>query len=171
MSLPALCFHILGDKPQTLSTTLYSLLKHCEFVSFTADTIVQTIITNGYKVTAELLAPFMCCRTDCDMESFASVYLGAIYILNLNNHDASVQLAEIVLKNTTQVWRHGTYYRFAAKEYEDVISETKVANTRQYIKLIIRGIKKVFPILPPNISALISDISDRIRQETQGHTV
>lgn len=162
VSLPTLCFQLLEDKPQELSTTLYGLLKYCKFVSFTADTIVQTIVSNGYNVTLELLSPFMCCSTDCDMASFVSVYIKAIHVLSLSNSDAAVQLAVIVLKNTKQIWRRGTYYRIASEEYKDALSKAKASSIKQYVRSITKGINQVFTNPPPEIATLISEISTSV---------
>lgn len=165
VTLPALCFHTLDNKPKELSAALYGLLHYCEFVSFNVDTIIQTIVLNEYKVTPELLAPFMCCNTDCNMSSFATVYLGAIYALSLTHHDEAVQLAEIVLQNTKQIWKRGTYYRMASKKYEDPTSKDKADSIKQYAKSIVKGIKQVFTTLPSEIAILISEISALMNQE------
>ncbi len=159
VSLPSLCFQLLEDKPQELSTALYGLMKCCKFVCFTADTIVQTIISNEYNVTLELLSPFMCCTTDCDMSSFVSVYINAIHVLSLSNYDAAVQFALIVLKNTKQIWRRGTYYRRASEEYGDVFSKAKASSIKQYVRSITKYINQVFTNPPPEIATLISEIS------------
>lgn len=165
VTLPALCFHTLDNKPKELSVALYGLIRHCEFVSFNVDTIIQTIVLNEYKVTPELLDPFMCCNTDCNMSSFAKVYLGAIYALSLTHHNEAVQLAEIVLQNTKQIWKRGTYYRMVSEKYDDATSKDKADSITQYAKSIVRGIKQVFTNLPPEIVILISEISTLMSPE------
>ena len=99
------------------------------------------------------------------MSSFATVYLGAIYALNLTHHDEAVQLAEIVLQNTKQIWKRGTYYRMASEKYEDPTSKDKADSIKQYAKSIAKGIKQVFTTLPLEISILISEISVLMNQE------
>ena len=90
ISIPALCFNKLRAVPDKLAAALYSLLKSCQFVSFTSDTIVQTIRSNNDIVTEELIEPFLCCNKDCDMTSFANVYLGAIQTVKQNNPTAAL---------------------------------------------------------------------------------
>lgn len=165
--IPSLCFNKLKDTPDKLAATLYSLLKYCTFVSFTADTIVQTARANNDSITIELIEPFMCCTSDCDMISFANVYLGAIQIIKQTNEDAALQLSRIVLANAKKIWVRGTYYRTAHKNYGDTLSGLKAKAINQYLQQIIRGINQIYPTSPNEIGDAISDINDCLVRQYQ----
>lgn len=156
--IPSLCFNKLKEFPDKLSAALYRLLKHCSFVSFTSNTIVQTIASNNDVVTGELIDPFMCCTSDCDMTSFANVYLGAIQRINQTNKNAALQLSQIVLTNAKRIWVRGTYYRVTYENYNDNLSRIKATAIRHYLQQVIHGIKNIYPIMPIGLSALLLDL-------------
>lgn len=158
VSIPALCFNRLKADPDKLATTLHSLLKYCRFVSFTSDTIVRTIKVNNDVVTEELIEPFLCCNADCDMDSFAKVYLGAIQAIKRTDETAALQLAEIILVNTKKVWRRGTYNRMIYEDYNDVVAGMKTNAINQYLLSIINGINHIYSDIPSNLVPLLSDL-------------
>lgn len=158
ISIPALCFNRLRVAPDKLAATLHSLLKYCHFVSFTSDTIVKTINANNDIVTEELIEPFLCCNKDCDMTSFAKVYLGAIQTVKQNNSTAALKLAEIVLTNTKKVWKRGTYLRMVYEDYNDVEARMRIKAIDQYLQLIVSGINHIYPVIPSNLVPLLSDL-------------
>ena len=160
--IPSLCFNKLKATPDKLSTALYSLLKYCSFVSFTSDTIVQAIRSNNNVVTDELIEPFMCCTSNCDMTSFKTVYLGAIHKLKQTDEAVALQLARIVLANAKKIWIRGTYYRTAYKSYDDILSGIKAQAIKQYVQQIILGIRYIYPLVPAEIDSLLSSLENSL---------
>jgi hypothetical protein len=160
--IPSLCFNKLKSMPDKLATTLYSLLRYCSFVSFTSDTIVKTIISNNNIAIDELIEPFMCCTSDCDMTSFKSVYLGAIRTLKQTDEVSALQLARVVLANAKKIWTRGTYYRLISKNYKDIRSEIKAKAIKQYVEEIVLGIRSIYPLVTPEISKILDDLEKQL---------
>lgn len=126
--------------------------------------IVQTIMFNNNVVTDELVEPFMCCTSDCDMTSFKTVYLGAIHKLNQTDETAALQLSRIVLANAKKIWVRGTYYRLAHKNYNDVLSGIRAEAINQYLQQIVGGIKRIYPAVPESLNALLLDLDDSLNR-------
>lgn len=148
--------------PDKLAAALYSLLKYCRFVSFTSDTIVQTIMANNNVVADELIEPFMCCTSDCDMATFKNVYLGAIHIIRQTDEAAALQLSRIVVTNAKKIWLRGTHYRWAYENYQDSLSEMKATAIQKYVQQIILGIKHMYSPVPTEIGGLLSDLENSL---------
>ncbi len=145
ISIPALC-NCLGESQQGhKNQMLYRLLKGCTFISFNADTILEQIATHEFNVSTDFLSPFLICKSNYDMESFAIVYLQAISTLNNSHEGAAVSLAKIILDDAFRVWRRGTYYREIAKNYGDSKALEKAAKILYYIRTVLAGIKEIFP--------------------------
>ena len=145
ISIPALC-NCLGESQQGhKNQMLYRLLKGCTFISFNADTILEQIATHEFNVSTDFLSPFLICKSNYDMESFAIVYLQAISTLNNSHEGAAVSLAKIILDDAFRVWRRGTYYRETAKNYGDSKALEKAAKILYYIRTVLAGIKEIFP--------------------------
>ena len=98
-----------------------------------------------FNVSADFLSPFLICKSDYDMESFAIVYLQAIHRLNDVHEDAAISLAKIILDDTFRVWRRGTYYRETAKNYDDSQALEKATRILHYVRTVLAGIKEIFP--------------------------
>ncbi len=160
VTLPSVCFNKLKAMPEKLAAVLYSLLKCCSFVSFTSDTIVQIIKSNNNVVTDELMKPFMCCNSNCDMISFANVYLGAVRRIKQTNQDTGLQLAKIVLTDAKKVWRRGDYYRMVYAKYNDVASGMKAKVINQYLQAIVNGFRDIYDAVPTDIGLLLSDLDE-----------
>lgn len=160
VTIPSLCFNKLKTNPDKLASSIYSLLKYCSFVSFTSDTIVQTIMSNNNVFTNELIEPFMCCTSDCDMTSFARVYLGAIMHYYNEDRNIALYLTAYVLENTIQVWRRGTYYRMAFENYQDSKSGVKCTAIKHYVMLIASGIKQIYSDIPEEIAEILERIEN-----------
>ena len=162
ITIPSLCFNKLNAMPDKLAAALYSLLKYCRFVSFTSDTIVQTIMANNNVVADELIEPFMCCTSDCDMATFKNVYLGAIHIIRQTDEAAALQLSRIVVTNAKKIWLRGTHYRWAYENYQDSLSEMKATAIQKYVQQIILGIKHMYSPVPTEIGGLLSDLENSL---------
>jgi tetratricopeptide (TPR) repeat protein len=148
ISIPALCYYAEKDQPNQLNQMLYNLLKGCSFISFTADTIFYQIQKNNYQQIKEVMQPFLICKSTYDMNSFASVYLQAIFRLQKEYPDAAIELSEIILSDTTRIWKRGTYYRDAAKHFNDATAGRKAKTINAYVRLILLGIKEIYPSIP-----------------------
>lgn len=158
ITIPALCFDKLKTMPGEFAGVLYNLLKYCSFVSFTSDTIVQIIKSNNNIVTNELVEPFMCCTSDCNMQSFATVYMGAIKSLNQIDKEAALRLSKIVLTNAKRVWTRGTYYRISYKEYNNIYFGLKAKAINQYLQKIVQGIQMIYDTVPNELDSLLLDL-------------
>lgn len=158
ISLPAVCFRKHDGDPVALARDLYGLLKSCTFVSFTSDTIVQTLSVNKEKPVHEIVEPFMCCTSTCDMISFAKVYIGAIRRLIIADHDVALQLTLVVLENARQIWKRGTYARMAFERYGDIASGVKSKAIEQYVKAITQGVRSSYGGIPQEILALLEEV-------------
>lgn len=95
---------------------IYRLLTGCTFVSFSASTIIEQI-ENDYPVSLDAMHPFLICKSDHDMKSFADVYLQAINSLYSQNKVSAIKLAEIIIEDAFRVWRRGTTYSAMAEEH------------------------------------------------------
>lgn len=124
---------------------LYQLLKGCTFISFDADTILEQIRIHEFTVSQDFLAPFLICKSDYDMESFALVFLQAINALKSKHGDVATSLAKVVLDDAICVWRRGTYYREIAQNYNDSNAHERAMRIFNYVREILVGIKEIFP--------------------------
>lgn len=144
ISIPALCLSLDQNNQYSQSDLLYSLMKGCSFVSFTAHTMFDQIVNNGFVLTEELLAPFFTCNTDCDMDSFAVVYSGAVHMLKKVNEASAVSLARYVLQDAKRIWNRGSYYRYIAETTHDLDATQRAEQISAYVKKIRHSIMKLF---------------------------
>lgn len=147
VSIPALCNYYGQNHPKEREQMLYRLLTGCTFVSFSADTIINQIVSNDYVVSFESIHPFLICKSDYDMKSFADVYLQAINKLYNRNREPAIKLAELIIEDTFRVWRRGTYYRMMAKRYNSIEDTEKASVVSRYVFQIATGIKQIVPTL------------------------
>ena len=151
VSIPAVCNKVFALIPERLNDLLYSYLMDCTFVSFRAETILHQIRKQNYVVSEEQLAPFMFCDTNCDMHSFANVYVIAIKELYTKDRKAANDFACIVLEDAHRIWRQGTYYRLAGEEYEDISAYSKAENIANYVTEVLQGIADTFDVMDGNL--------------------
>lgn len=145
ISIPALCNRFGMEHKSQKSQMLYQLLKGCTFISFDADTILEQIRIHELTVSQDFLAPFLICKSDYDMESFAIVFLQAINALKSKHGDAATSLAKVVLDDAIRVWRRGTYYRETVRNYNDPNAHERAMRIFIYAREILVGIKEIFP--------------------------
>lgn len=159
VSIPAVCNKMLALNQVKLNNVLYSLLRDCTFISFSAETILQQIRKQNYIVTKELMNPFMFCNTSCDMHSFANVYLIAIKQLYNENPTAATTLACIVIDDTLRIWKQGTYYRISQERFHDSNSNIKARAIDQYVQEILDGIEGTFEHMSEDLSTCFNELS------------
>lgn len=148
VSIPALCNHYGHTHLKERDQMLYRLLKGCSFINFSASTIIEQIERNDNLVTYEAMCPFMICKSDYDMKSFADVYLQAISGLYAKSPATSVALSEIIVENAFKVWRRGTMYRQMAEKYNITEYKSRALAISRYVFQIAISIKQIVPTLP-----------------------
>jgi hypothetical protein len=151
VSIPAVCNRVFALTPERLNELLYCYLKDCTFVSFRAETILHQIQKQNYVFSKEQLAPFMFCDTNCDMHSFANVYLITIKELYAKDLKAANDFTCIVLEDAYRIWRKGTYYRIMAEEYADISAYSKAQSIAKYVTEILQGIADIFAVMDGNL--------------------
>ena len=104
------------------------VIQYCEYYRLTSTKQVKQ-----QCVTDELIEPFMCCTSDCDITSFKTDYIGAIHKTIQTDEAAALQLARMVLTNAKKIWVRKTYYRTTRNNYGDVLSGIKAKAIKQYI--------------------------------------
>ena len=161
ISIPAVCRKTLAFDQQKLNDVLYSFLKDSTFINFNAETILQQIRKQNFLVSKELMDPFMFCTPNCDMHSFATVYLSAIKALKNESPEAAEKLAGIVLDDAFKIWKRGTYHRTLIKSVHDVEAEYKTKAISKYVLEILDGINHIFDILPSELTIIFELLSDK----------
>lgn len=153
VSIPAACNIAHASNPQRLSDVLYAFLRDTTFVSFTAETVLYQIRKHNYTVSKDLIAPFLFCDTNCDMHTFANVYLSSIKALCGENCDAANSLACIILEDALRIWRQGTYYRFMQANHPNKESIFRAEAIKRYVQEILQGIALIFHNMPNDVSS------------------
>lgn len=164
VSISAACYKVFAKEQERLQDSLYNLLKDSTFINFRAETILHQIRKQNYCVSAELMAPFMFCTTSCDMHSFANVYLSAIEVLRDEWRDAAIALAEIVLLDSTKIWKRGTYYRRLVERDENLEAYNKATAITKYVQEILSGIELIFGEVPDKFVISFEALSDEVSQ-------
>ena len=145
---------------------LYKLMQYGEFISFSATTVFEQIKSNDFQVSEKLLQPFLICKSDYNMQSFSGVYLGAIHLLKEANKAAAIALSEIVMRNTMQIWRRGTYYRETLKKMpNDDVVQVRAFSILKYAGSIITGMRQIWTTMPKEISSLCDELQRIIADE------
>lgn len=150
ISIPAICNYFGKLDPSGRDQMLYRLLKGCTFVSFSASTIVEVINKNGNNVSNEIMSPFLICKSDYDMGSFANVYLQAIECLLRQDRDSAICLTYIIVNDTFRVWRRGTSCRLMAEEFKSPSEMARAVAISAYVNLIATSIERL-PDLPHDL--------------------
>lgn len=166
ITIPVLC-NVFGlNQPSLSAQMLYELMKCGKFISFSASTMFEYVKNHNFQVSEELLQPFLICRSDYNMQSFAAVYLGAVNMLKEENEAAAIALSRIILTNAMQVWRRGTYYREICKAgYNDEIKKNRALSIFKYTTSIIVGIEQIWGNLPEQIVSLCDELREVIADE------
>lgn len=89
-----------------------------------------------------------------------------VHLLKEENRTAAIALSEIVMRNTIQVWRRGTYYRETLKKMpNDGMMRTRVLSILKYVGSIIAGMKQIWITMPKQISNLCDELQKTIADE------
>lgn len=155
ISIRAICGYVQTKGEEVAEQWYYNLLHGCTFISCGAKTIIYQIKANSYEVTDELLQPFMFCKSDYDMESFASVYCTAVRELIPEHIEAAEKLAEIVIRDTIRVWKRGQYHRMYSGTYPE--HKEKADHIYKYAMTIGISISTMLP--HPSLLSLSENLS------------
>ena len=163
ISIRAICGYIQTTNENIAEQWYYNLLHGCTFISYNANTIIYQIKANNYEITDKLLQPFMFCKSDYDMDSFATVYCAVIRRLIPEHLEAAEKLADMVIRDTIRVWRRGQYHRMNSGMYPE--HKEKADKIKKYAMTISISIKTILPhpslpSLNDNTALLISELSD-----------
>ena len=163
ISIRAICGYIQTTNENIAEQWYYNLLHGCTFISYNANTIIYQIKANNYEITDKLLQPFMFCKSDYDMDSFATVYCAVIRRLIPEHLEAAEKLAVMVIRDTIRVWRRGQYHRMNSGMYPE--HKEKADKIKKYAMTISISIKTILPhpslpSLNDNIALLVSELSD-----------
>lgn len=165
ITLPVLCSAFGKKKPDLSAEMLYKLMQYGGFISFSASTMFEKIKQNNYQVSEELLKPFLTCKSDYDMQSYANVYLGAIYQLKEDDETAAIDLSKAILLNAIQIWRRGLYYRETLKKVHDDNMQARSFSIFEYARSILAGIGQIWETMPKRISDLCNELRKIIADE------
>ena len=155
ISIRAICGYVQTKGEDMAEQWYYNLLHGCTFISCGAKTIIYQIKANSYDVTDELLQPFMFCKSDYDMESFASVYCTAIRELIPEHLESAEKLADIVIRDAIRVLRRGQYHRMYSEMYPE--HKEKAERINKYAMTIGISISTMLP--HPSLLSLSENIS------------
>lgn len=163
ISIRAICGYVQTKGEEVAEQWYYNLLHGCTFISCGAKTIIYQIKANSYEVTDELIQPFLFCKSDYDMESFASVYCTAIKELIPEHLESAEKLADIVIRDAIRVWRKGQYHRMYSEMYPE--HKGKADRINKYAMAIGFSISSMLPHpsllrLSENIAALAEVLAD-----------
>lgn len=141
VSIPALCNHYGRAHPEAMEQMLYQLLTGCTFVSFSAMTIIEHIIDNDYNISIDSLSPFLICKSDYDMNSFASVYLQVIDYFKVSNYSSAIIFSEIIIEDTFRVWKRGSHYREMINQGNGSVAFQRSLAISRYVFQMANGVK------------------------------
>ncbi len=161
VSIPALCNYYGQNHPESRDQMLYRLLTGCTFVSFSANTIIEQIEKDDYSVSLETMRPFLICKSDYDMKSFADVYLQAINGLYTQNRVSATKLSKLIIEDAFRVWRRGTYYRMMAEEYNGIGDKARALAISRYVFKISTGMRQIIPDLSIDLAQLCKDLEQK----------
>ena len=162
VSIPSLCNHYGRKHQKTKEQMLYRLVNGCTFISFSANTIIAHILENNYNISTESINPFLICKSDYDMQSFADVYLQTIHILYKNKKEVAVRLAEIIIDNAFVVWRRGTYYRMMAQKHGVDEAKTRAQAIARYVFQIATQIVLEIHGLPVELADKCNELEKKV---------
>lgn len=163
VSIPSFCTFIEKDNTKQLEQMRYNLLKGCSFISFTANTILHQIQQNDYQASKEYLQPFLICKSDYDMGSFSVVYLGAIAQLSVTHPETAVSLAELILSDTSRIWKRGSHYRHSKQP--SVNFRQRANSIYEYVVSILSGISIIFSDLPKELTPLFEELQVALAED------
>lgn len=144
ITIPSLCNVLKRTTPNMANQMLYQLLKVGTFISFSADTILEQVRSCDYKVEQKMLQPFLICKSNYDMDSFAKVYLEAITKLKTEHEQSAIELSQLILHDAERIWRRGMHYRVSALRFREKMAELRANHIAYYITEIVKGIRNIW---------------------------
>ena len=134
------CYKYLSDDMDKFSETIYRLSIECVFINFNTKILFDLLKKNDYKRIKENLEPFLTCKSDYDMMSFARVYLELLNCLSKENVEAEEEVAFIILCDAKRIWMRGQHYREFSAVNEDCMRRSRAII--QYVGTVIAYIKQ-----------------------------
>lgn len=162
ITIPSLCNVLKKTQPILGNQMIYNLLKKGRFISFSPDTIIDQIRVNNFCVSQELLQPFLICKTDYDMSSFARVYLQAASYLIKENTTAAEEFLVLLLEDTMRVWRRGTYYRESSIRFNDNAAAMRAKSITLYTVAMVTGTKSICENMSPRLMDLCHNLQNKV---------
>lgn len=142
ISIRAICGYAKQKAGDIAEQWYYNLLKGCSFISFSSETILYQIRLKNYEIDDELMQPFLICKSDYDMDSFASVYFITIQNLIPEHPETAEKLAIIIINDTIRVWKRGQYHRLHSTNYTE--HQEKAIQIYRYANTLKNKISKMF---------------------------
>lgn len=165
VTLPTLCNMYGKAEPASCAQMIFQLLQIGEFISFSASTMFEQIKSHNFKISQELMQPFLICKSDYDMQSFAGVYLRTVNALKNENENIAVELSELILLNAIKVWRRGMHYRETIKRIADDNAEDRALSIFKYVCTIIKGVEQIWEPIPVRLCSLCDDLRKIIEDD------
>lgn len=165
VTIPSVCEVFKEQDPDASARMLYDLLKVGSFVSFSAETILTIIKQENYNVSEKLMDPFLICKSDYDMKSFANVYLNAIQLLR-NEHPAEAEeLSGIILRNALKIWRRGSFYKECLRlNPNDTDAKRRLHAIVDYEAGLVAGIRGILSPMPTEIESLCGELAAKLQE-------
>ena len=166
VTIPSVCAVFKEQDPDSSARMVYTLLKIGSFVSFSAETILIIIKQENYKVSEDLMDPFLICKSDYDMESFANVYLNAIQALREEHPAEAEELSGIILRNALKIWRRGSFYEECLRlNPNDTDAKRRHRAIVEYEVELVGGIRSIWSTMPTEIESLCGELMTKVQEE------
>ena len=136
------CYKYLHDDSDRFCKTISKMAQKCVFVNFNAHILFELVRINGFKNISEVLEPFLSCKSQYDMMSFAKAYYHFLNHLLSENTEAGEEAMFILLRDTIRIWKRGQHYR----EFSSVDEDSNIRSQRitMYVATMIAAIRS-FP--------------------------
>lgn len=72
-------------------------------------------------------------------------------------------MAGIVQEDAFQIWRRGTYHRQLIENIPNAEAEYKTNSISEYVLEILRGVERIFDVLPGELSIYFKTLSRKAR--------
>ena len=165
VTIPSVCEVFKEQDPDFSARMLYDLLQVGSFVSFSAETILTIIKQENYNVSEELMDPFLICKSDYDMKSFANVYLNAIQVLREEHHAEAEELSRIILRNALKILRRGSFYRECLRiNPNDTDARRRLHAIVDYETGLVAGIRSIWSPMPTGIESLCGELVAKVQE-------
>ena len=166
VTIPSVCEVFEEQDPDSSARMIYDLLKVGSFVPFSAETILTIIKQENYSVSEKLMDPFLICKSDYDMESFANVYHNAIRMLRAEHPAEAEELSGIILRNALKIWRRGSFYEECLRlNLNDTDAKRRRRAIVEYEAHLVAGINSIWSTMPTEIESLCGELMTKVQEE------